>query len=151
LAEVAMEGNVRLWDVATGKEIRTIGKPLDEIVPPGGKAPKRMRVPIGIVSVAFSANGKVLATAGFDQVIRLWDTGTGKEIGQIGKPPEQGKPGAVPAIFAGIGNGNTLAFLPDGKAIVSAGMELDNQMRAAVLRIYDVESGKELRQIKSGQ
>ena len=150
LAELAMEGNVRLWDVAGGKEIRTIGKPLDQIVPPGGKGPKRMRVPIGVVSAAFSPNGKVLATAGFDQVIRLWDTGTGKEIRQIGKPPEQGKPGAFPPFIAGLG-GNTLAFLPDGKVIVSAGMELDNQMRAAVLRIYDVESGKELRQIKSGQ
>jgi WD40 repeat protein len=154
LVETGLDGIVRLWDVAGGKEIRTIGNdPKKEDKVPQGFPPgpgMRMGMPIGVSSLALSPDGKTLATKGFDQVIRLWDTGTGKEVRQIGKPPQQNQQGGfeVPAYA---GNGGNLAFLGDGKGIVSMGMELDNQRQASVLRIYDVESGKELRHIKSGQ
>jgi WD40 repeat protein len=132
--------------VAGGKEIRTINdskKEKDDKGPPGGFPPG-----FRISSIAFSPDAKVLATRGFDQIIRLYDTGTGKEIRQIGKPPQPG----VATYVGNAGGGNTLAFLADGKGIVSAaGMEMENQKPAAVLRIYDVESGKELKQIKTGQ
>jgi|GEM_PF-1595110 len=144
LAEVASDGNVRLWDVAGGKETCTFSllPKIDKNDIKGG-FPAR-----GISSIVFSPDAKVLATLDINQGIRLWDTGTGKEIRQIGKPPDEGKPRAFP-LFLALRGGNSLAFLPSGKGIVSAGMELDNQMQFAVLRIHDVDSGKELRRIKS--
>ncbi|HMF16720.1 MAG TPA: hypothetical protein VKE98_05900, partial [Gemmataceae bacterium] len=157
LVETGLDGIVRLWDVAGGKEIRTIGHdPKKDDKGPQGFPPgpgMRIGVPIGVSSMALSHDGKTLATRGFDQVIRLWDTSNGKAIKQIGKPPQPKQPGivGVPAPFIGNTGGNSLAFLGDGKRIVSVGMELENQRPTTSLRIYDVESGKELKQIKSGQ
>jgi WD40 repeat protein len=145
LAELTRDGTVRMWDVDGGEEIRTFSAvpKMDNDVK--GRVPGR-----GISSIALSPDGKVLATLGISEGIRLWDAGTGKEIHQIGKPPDKGKPRAVPLFIALRRGGNSLAFLADGKAIVSAGVELDDQkMQTAVLRIHDVDSGKELRRIKS--
>src|SRR5207245_1036635 len=52
---------VRLWDVATGKEYR----PAD--------AHQH-----AVFSVAFSGDGRTLATGSQDGTLRLWDVGTGK-------------------------------------------------------------------------
>jgi WD40 repeat protein len=57
------DGSIRLWDVATGKELRQY---------PGHKGWVR--------SVAFSPDGKTFASGGKDKIIRLWETATGKEL-----------------------------------------------------------------------
>jgi WD40 repeat protein len=57
------DNTVRLWDVETGKEIRTFT----------GHT--------GIVySVALSGDGQTLASGSYDKSVRLWDVKTGKEI-----------------------------------------------------------------------
>ena len=53
---------VRLWDAATGKEIRRFE---------GHTA--------NVDGLAFSPDGKVLLTSGMDATLRLWDVATGKE------------------------------------------------------------------------
>src|SRR3974377_1345049 len=46
-----------------------------------GDTPAELKGHKGLVySVAFSPDGKILATAGFDNVVKLWDFATGKEI-----------------------------------------------------------------------
>ena len=62
LATVGDDGQLRLWDVATGK--------------PGPLA----KLPKGIGSVQYSRDGKRLVTAGTDHVVRLWDAATAKEV-----------------------------------------------------------------------
>ena len=64
LASSHQDHVVRLWDPATGKEIRRlVGH--DTVVR----------------AVALSADGKRAASAGYrDQSVRIWDTGTGKEL-----------------------------------------------------------------------
>src|SRR5262245_4699859 len=37
-----------------------------------------------VSAVAFAPNGKWLASAGWDKIIRLWDPSTGKEVRQLG-------------------------------------------------------------------
>jgi WD40 repeat protein len=54
---------VKLWDVATGKECG------------GWKARS-----LSIEAVAVSPNGKVLATGGEDAMVRLWGLATGREL-----------------------------------------------------------------------
>jgi len=58
------EGSIRLWDIASGNEIKTIYK-LEYIK---------------INSVAFSHDGKQIVSDSYDNTVKLWDTATGREI-----------------------------------------------------------------------
>jgi RNA polymerase sigma factor (sigma-70 family) len=105
-----LNGGVRLFDLATGEVIRSV------------RGHKHMAV-----SLAFSPDGKLLATGGsqHDNDVRLWEVATGKEVRTLDA-------GAiVPA----------LAFSPDGKALASG------QGDGRVV-LWDVATGKERRSFK---
>jgi RNA polymerase sigma factor (sigma-70 family) len=68
----------------------------------------RLRHSISVRSVAFSPDGKLLASGDFDQFIRVWNPTTGQETLQIAAPMKR-----VCAI----------AFAPDGKLLAGAGPE----------------------------
>jgi WD40 repeat protein len=57
----------RLWDTASGNEIRTFNSP----------------PPVRIQSVSFSPTGKQMLTAGTDGKTRLWDVASGKQIAEF--------------------------------------------------------------------
>jgi WD40 repeat protein len=61
--KVESVGQVKLWDVSTGQEIATIKG--------HGKA---------VTKVAFSRDGKMLATSSNDNSIKLWDVATQREL-----------------------------------------------------------------------
>jgi WD40 repeat protein len=77
-----------------------------------------------LTGISFSPDGKTLATSCDDGTLRLWDTASGKERGQVAG--HEGK-----AISA-------CAFAPDGKHLWSAG-------RDNTLRLWDSVSTKERR------
>jgi WD40 repeat protein len=85
LASCGNDSVVRLWDAATGKEIRRFE---------GHKG--------SLEGLAFSPDGKMILSAGNDGVARLWDTATGKEIRQL-----TGHRGSLTAIFSP--DGKTIA------------------------------------------
>ena len=78
---------IRLWDAATGKELRRIEGRFH-----------------GIESLAFSADSKTVITSGSDNIIRLWDVATGTERAPRGN---QGYVGGVTLSP----DGRTLAYV----------------------------------------
>ncbi|WP_437959880.1 pentapeptide repeat-containing protein [Sorangium sp. So ce119] len=79
-----------------------------------------------IKQLAWSPDGKRLASAGYDNAVRLWDTRTGKELARID--------GYRDWVI-------DVAWHPDSKRLVGAGD--DNQVR-----IWDADTGKEIARIE---
>jgi dipeptidyl aminopeptidase/acylaminoacyl peptidase len=80
-------------------------------------------------AIAFAPDGKILAAAGADRLIHLWDPATGQKLGSL-----RGHRGEVLSV----------AFAPDGKTLASAGDDGD-------VRLWDVASGKQLHCFKAHQ
>jgi WD40 repeat protein/serine/threonine protein kinase len=145
LASTAFDGTVRLWDAATGKELRLLGEHRGNIhavafSPDGkrlaggaddlavvvwdvgsGKVERTLRGQKSqITAVAFSPDGKSLASAGND--LKVWDLDQGKDRLTLSGLPS--------------GARSTLSFSPDGKVLAWG--------HDQVVTLLDAASGKEL-------
>ncbi len=75
-----------------------------------------------VTSVAFSRDGKILASASFDDTVKLWDTATRKELATLSGHSDDVR---------------SVAFSPDSKTLASAS---DDNM----VKLWDIASRKEL-------
>ena len=116
LASGSDDNMIRLWNVDTGEtEMVLVGHAGEfEDVNNGPSSVE------GVKSVAFSPDGKTLASGGGDNVIHLWDIGTGKRKMTL--------VGHTHWVFS-------LAFSPDGETLASGSIDSD-------IRLWDPHTGQ---------
>ncbi|MBV9124664.1 MAG: WD40 repeat domain-containing protein [Planctomycetes bacterium] len=142
---------LRLWDVASGREIRLLEGHTDAVLAvafsPDGKralsggtdrilrlwdltSGRQLRALEGhterVSSVAFSPDGKRALSGSWDQTVSLWDLETGKELLRLG-----GHTSYV----------SSVAFSPDGKRALSGSYD-------RTVRLWDLVKGREVRRLE---
>lgn len=107
---VTVGGNeARLWNVADGK-------PLQIFRPHGA-----------VAGVAYSPDGRLVATSGRDGAVKIWDVAEARAVRML-----RGNHDRVV---------NCVAFSPDGKTLLTAG---DDRL----VRLWEVDTGEHLRDLK---
>jgi WD40 repeat protein/serine/threonine protein kinase len=97
-------GEVKVWDAATGQEPLTLKGHTSRVM-----------------SVAFSPDGRRLASASWDETVRVWDAVTGREVLTL-----KGHTNRVRGVV----------FSPDGQRLASASID-------GKVKVWDAATGKE--------
>ncbi|MFH0895610.1 MAG: caspase family protein [Bacteroidota bacterium] len=109
LASAGQDFSIKIWDISTGKELKTLN---------GHK--------LYVQSLAFSPDGKMLASGSWDKTIRIWEMNNFTEVRTITAHKR-----AV----------QSLAFSPDGKILASGSVD-------STLALWDVASGSFMKSLK---
>ena len=122
LASGSLDKTIKLWNVETGQEIMPLtGSVVGVETPPvDGRRDRN-----GVQAVAFSPDGKTLASGSRDRTVRLWDVASGRELHILYNHTDW--------VYS-------VAFSPDGKTLASGSK--DN-----TIKLWDVASGQELKTI----
>jgi WD40 repeat protein len=153
----AKVSRIRIWDIATGDQVRVIEPTVATLLGRIAFSPDGMTLAAGdtngsvrvwddetrrerlvlpghsgtVFHVAFSPDGATLASASDDTTIRLWDARTGRHVHTL-----QGHSRQV----------TRLAFSPVGKTLASASSNFGDNVR-----IWEVATGECLRVLKGHQ
>ncbi len=98
-------GEIKIWDVQTKALLNTLTGHKD-----------------CIYAVAWSPDGKLLASGSYDKMVKLWDANTGKELKNLQDH--------IDAVFC-------VAFSPDGKRLASGSQDRS-------VKIWDITTGQRL-------
>jgi WD40 repeat protein/tRNA A-37 threonylcarbamoyl transferase component Bud32 len=140
LASAGEDGTVKVWDAATGRENLTLhGYPDDALLLFGASTGGLLASPLGggpysaiaalvhtnmsadVTGIAFSPDGRRLASARYDGAIQVWDAATGKETLTL-----RGHSSGVRGV----------AFSPDGRRIAAADED-------RTVKVWDAATGRQ--------
>lgn len=153
LATASFDKSIKFWDPADGKLVREIKGGSDKL-PTDPEVAKFAPVLVGslgggylnappepghrdqVFTLAFTADGKYLASGSSDRTLKLWDAATGKLVRDFPNPtlkaPPPGQPHPSHPGFV-----HCAKFTPDGTKLVSAGTAPRGQGYLAVWNVAD--------------
>ena len=156
IASAGTDGTAKLWNVSTGKEIKSLRghdgnvtsiafSPDGRFLASGGrdgavrlwdektgKELKALNIPHSDRSVSFvgySPDGKYIFARGEDEIVRLWSADNGQEIKQFA---------GMRTLTRMIGTLNSASVSPDSRYL------LTNDGPGAISRVWDIATGREL-------
>jgi WD40 repeat protein len=157
LISASEDKTMRLWDTATGHEVRTFKghaervravafSPDDKSIASGSddRTVKLWDTNTGqerltltghndrVWSVAFSPDGKKIASGSFDRTVKLWDIATGRELRTL--KGHKNQTGNCCLVWS-------VAFSPDGKKLASGSSD-------RTVKLWDTATGRELFTLK---
>jgi hypothetical protein len=91
LATTGYDRLIKLWDVATSKELRTLRDHSD-----------------AVYSLAFSPDGRLLASGAADRAVKVWDVASGRRLYTLGEPTDW--------VYA-------VTWSPDGQHLAATGVD----------------------------
>lgn len=150
-------GTVKLWDVDSGKLLRTLDKHKEPVrqaafsqdgktlvscsedrtarlwnVATGEPGPVLAGHAWWVLSACFSPDGKWVLTAGGDSVVKRWDARTGREA-----PWADDSGAATRSLTGHTGEINSVVFSPDSKRILTSSND-------TTAKLWDAEKGQEI-------
>ncbi|KAI1904052.1 hypothetical protein AGOR_G00001710 [Albula goreensis] len=117
-ASSSLDANIRLWDLESGKQIKSMDAgPVDAWTVAFSRTPDTSQQAATWGSIAYSPDGKYLASGAIDGIINIFDIATGKLLHTL-----EGH--AMPI--------RSLTFSPDSQLLVTASDD-------GYIKIYDVQ------------
>ncbi|MEJ6486735.1 WD40 repeat domain-containing protein [Nostoc punctiforme UO1] len=165
-------GNIKLWDVRTGRVRQTLGSSLVALrtccvtFSPDGqtlatghfdaairlwhlRSGKELRTLRGhgwdVTSVTFNRDGKFLVSGGIDGAIMIWNWRNGERIRTLNRPSDFF--GSMVSWFdRSVGSIRSVAISPDGQIIASGGTSVgDNGVSNPPIKLWNTNTGEEIR------
>ena len=137
VASIADDMVCKLWDAASGKVVHELR---------GHKEKTSQNYGSMLHAVAFSADGKYLATGDKVAHVVVWNVDAGKEVAAV-EAPVMYTWDVVQRLHS-IGGVRSLAFSPDGKQLAVGGTgkigNIDHLEAKARIEVFDWKAGKQL-------
>jgi WD40 repeat protein len=122
LAVVSFRGALRLWDTASGKEVRVIWPPTERKPAYAWQKGERL------TAVAFSPDGQTLATSSLEGTVCLWNARTGERLHRFSRQ---------------LTDIESVAFSADSQRVYAA----TRTRQGTDVRVWEIARGEELPQL----